>query len=93
MGGSLAAFFHASLRPGIELILHILQLDKLLSDADLDITGEGHSERQTLMCKVPMGVLKRAHKAEVTTLLLSGGIENRETFDDAAFLTAVSTTP
>ena len=93
LGGSLAAFFHASLRPGIELILDILQLDKLLSDADLVITGEGHSDRQTLMGKVPMGVLKRAQKAEVPTLLLSGGIEDREALNEAGFLAAFSTTP
>lgn len=93
LGGSLAAFFHASLRPGIELILDALQSDQQLTDADLVITGEGHSDQQTLMGKVPMGILKRAKAAGVPTILLSGGIEDREALNKAGFLAAFSTTP
>lgn len=93
LGGSLSAFLHATLQPGIDLILDALRLDDLLTDADLIITGEGHSDRQTLMGKVPMGVLKRAQAAGVPTLLISGGIEDTGALNEAGFLAVFSTTP
>lgn len=93
LGGCMAAFLHAALKPGIDLILDALHLEKQLAGADLIITGEGHSDRQTLMGKVPTGVLKRAQSAGIPTLLLSGGIEDIETLNKAGFLAVFSTTP
>lgn len=93
LGGCLAAFLHATLKPGIDLILDVLQLEKQLPDTDLVITGEGHSDRQTLMGKVPMGILERAKAAGVPTLLLSGGIEDIDILNKAGFQSVFSTTP
>lgn len=93
LGGCLAAFLHATLKPGVDLILDVLQLERQLSDADLVITGEGHSDRQTLMGKVPIGVLKRAKAAGVPILLLSGGVEDIEILNRAGFQSVFSTTP
>lgn len=93
LGGCLAAFLHATLKPGIDMILDILKLDAQLAEANLVITGEGHSDRQTLMGKVPMGVLKRAKAAGVPTLLISGGTEDIDMLNEAGFLAVFSTTP
>ena len=51
MGGSLHAFLDAQLKPGIELLLETLDFAEKIKDADLIITGEGKSDRQTLMGK------------------------------------------
>lgn len=47
-----------------------------LSDADVVITGDGRSDVQTMMGKVPCGVRKRCMRAGVPTWLLSGAIED-----------------
>ena len=40
-------------------MLDIADFDAVIKDADLVITGEGKSDGQTLMGKVPHSVLKR----------------------------------
>ena len=83
MGGGLAAFLHAELKPGIELVLDTAGFPALLRDADLVITGEGRADRQTLMGKVPAGVLVEAHRQGIPVALLAGQVE-----DEAALLRA-----
>lgn len=76
LGFALMAFLGAELKSGIDTLLDIAHFDELLSDADLVITGEGCSDRQTLMGKVPYGVLQRARQLDVPVHLLSGGIQD-----------------
>ena len=52
-------YLNAELRSGIDIILDIAGFDEMIKDADIVITGEGKSDAQTLMGKVPHGVLKR----------------------------------
>lgn len=56
MGGSLLAFLNAELKPGIQLLLDTLHFSKEIKNADFIITGEGKSDRQTAMGKVPYGI-------------------------------------
>ena len=93
MGGCLAAFLKARLKPGIDLILDTLGMNEQLHDTDLIITGEGHSDRQTLMGKVPAGILRRAVSADIPVLLLSGGVEDTDALNEAGFLAVFPTTP
>lgn len=83
MGGGLAAFLHAKLKPGIELVLDTAGFPALLRDADLVITGEGRADFQTLMGKVPAGVLAEARRQGIPVVLLAGQVE-----DEAALLRA-----
>lgn len=78
MGGSLRAFFHADLIPGIQLVLEALDFDRLITDADLIITGEGKADRQTRRGKVPTGVLAAAQKQNIPVLLLAGSVPPSE---------------
>lgn len=83
LGYGLVAYLGAALRSGIDTILDITSFDVLLQDADVVITGEGKSDAQTLMGKVPHGVLRRARKirgrsGHILVALLSGGIEDKE---------------
>ena len=57
-------------------MLDIAGFDAAIKDADLVITGEGKSDEQTLMGKVPHGVLKRCRKANIPVWLLSGMIDD-----------------
>ena len=50
-------------------------VDEMIKDADIVITGEGKSDSQTLMGKVPHGVLKRClrHAPTIATPILPWG--------------------
>ena len=75
LGYAFLAYLDAELRPGIDILLDIADFDALLRDADLVITGEGRSDAQTLMGKLPYGVLQRCRIAGVSLWLLSGAID------------------
>ena len=85
LGYGLMACLGATLHSGIDILLDTLQFDDQIREADFIITGEGHSDRQTLMGKVPHGVLRRAQRLHVPVHLLSGGIDNGEELLNAGF--------
>lgn len=62
IGAGLKAFLNAELKPGIETILQILEIDDYIKEADLVITGEGKIDNQSLYGKVPVGVARLAKK-------------------------------
>lgn len=93
MGGCLRAFFNAELKPGIELVLKVLDFSNRISDADLVITGEGKADKQTVMGKVAHGILKEADKWNVPVVLLAGSIEDSEILNEAGFTAVFSITP
>ena len=78
LGYALLTYLHAELQSGIEIILNLAEFDTLIQDADLVITGEGKSDAQTMMGKVPCGVLKRCRQVGATCWLLSGAIDDSE---------------
>jgi len=84
-GGSLYAFLDAELKSGINLLLNLVHFDDLIKDADLVITGEGSADSQTLMGKVPSGILNRAMKVHVPTVLLAGKVKDEESLLKAGF--------
>ncbi|KGN81418.1 glycerate kinase [Porphyromonas gulae] len=93
MGGGLLAFLGAVLKPGIELLLDALHFSEKIRHADLILTGEGKADRQTLMGKVPAGVLAEAMKQEIPVVLLAGSIEDAVALNRAGFLGLFSITP
>lgn len=93
MGGSLHAFLDAQLKPGIELLLETLDFAEKIKDADLIITGEGKSDRQTLMGKVPSGILQEARRQHIPVILLAGAIEDTKILNEAGFRGVFSITP
>ena len=74
LGFAFLSYLHASLSPGVELILDAINLSDALNDADIVVTGEGQLDRQTAMGKAPVGVAKlaKAHGAKV--LAFSGSV-------------------
>lgn len=78
---------------GAELLLQMLQFDKLLANSTIVITGEGSSDRQTLMGKLPMHILRHAQQQNVPVALLSGQIHEKETLLSAGFARTESFNP
>ena len=91
LAGALVAAFGADIKKGIDRILDLVRFREWADGADLIITGEGKSDAQTLMGKVPMGVLQNAGTAPVA--LLSGRIEDRTRLQEAGFNPIVEVSP
>lgn len=83
IGAGILACLHAHLTPGIDYVLDAIDLDKALTSVDWVITGEGHSDSQTLLGKVPSGIATRAHRAGIPVALLSGGISDLPSLQDS----------
>lgn len=69
------AFMGAALRPGLEIVLDILEFDRHLQGADLVVTGEGRTDEQSAMGKVLCGVSGRAAAQGIPVIALSGALE------------------
>ena len=78
IGASLVAFLGAELRRGIDVVLDAVRFDDMVAEADVVITGEGKADAQTLMGKLPSGVLERSRRAGVPVILLAGKVECRD---------------
>ena len=91
LGYAFLQYFNAEARPGAELLLDEIGFDALIQDADLVITGEGHSDKQTLMGKLPQRILE--HGANQKIWLVSGGVSDRQAMLDAGFDRVIQITP
>lgn len=67
-----AAFMRAQLKPGIDIVLQAVNLEKELIDTDLVVVGEGSMDGQTAGGKAPIGIAKIAVKHNVPVIALSG---------------------
>ena len=85
LGYAFLQYMNAERRSGIDLLLDTIGFDRLLDYASLVITGEGASDRQTLMGKVPFGILQRAKAHQVPVALIAGRIEDRQELLHAGF--------
>lgn len=83
LGGAFLVHFGASRLSGIRKVLDLVHFREAAGEADLIITGEGRSDAQTLLGKVPFGVLQNAGKVPVA--LVSGRIDDREILERAGF--------
>ena len=93
MGGGLSAFFQSDLVPGIDLILKEIGFQSIAEGAVGIITGEGKSDRQTLLGKVPAGILRVGQRMQLPVALLSGAVEEKESLFAAGFSQVRAVTP
>ncbi len=70
LGGGIVAFLGGNLVPGIEEILRLIKFDKIAQNADFCVTGEGSTDRQTLMGKTILGLLKKCN--DIPLISVSG---------------------
>lgn len=94
LGYAFLQFFHGEFHSGADLLLDAVDFEHLIADADLVITGEGHSDKQTLMGKLPQRILERVKKGKNTQVwLVSGGISDQEVLLAAGFNRVIPVTP
>ena len=93
LGYAFLQYMNAECRSGIDLLLDTIHFDDLLQDANLVITGEGAADRQTLMGKLPYGILQRAKKCGVPVILIAGRIAEEQLLLDAGFSRVVCINP
>ncbi|MDA8233712.1 MAG: glycerate kinase [Clostridia bacterium] len=74
LGGGLVAFTGAVLRSGVEIIMEASNLEQIMQQVDLVITGEGRTDEQTIYGKAPIGEAQRAKKYGKPVVCLSGSL-------------------
>jgi len=79
LGAAFYAFLDAEIKPGIDYIIELVELEQRISEATLVFTGEGKIDDQTLQGKVPLGVAKLAAKFDVPVVAIVGA--NKVTTD------------
>jgi len=72
VGGGSIAFLDAKLVSGIDKIIEVVQLEKLINNCDLIITGEGKLDSQTNKGKVISGICKIAKKYQKPVIAVCG---------------------
>jgi glycerate 2-kinase len=91
VGFAALAVLHARMRPGIDMILDLVELDQRLLGATVVVTGEGCLDQQSLRGKAPVGVSRCAHAYGIPTFAVAGVSTLTSAQARAAGLTAVRT--
>lgn len=93
LGYAFMQYFNTEIRSGADFLLDLIDFDKIIDNADLIITGEGHADRQTLMGKLPERILKRARRRDIPIWLIAGKTNNTKELLEAGFDKVESITP
>ena len=72
VGFATVALLGARLRPGVQLVLDMVQFPQRLTGIDLVVTGEGSLDEQTLSGKAPVGVAELARRTGVPVVAVAG---------------------
>jgi len=76
LGAAFIGLIDAVLKPGVDLVIGIVELAKSLVDADLVITGEGRIDSQTIHGKTLVGVAKIAKSHNLPVICIAGSVED-----------------
>ena len=74
-GFAALALLDAEIKPGIELILDLIDFDRRIAGADLVVTGEGSLDDQSLAGKAPVGVARSAARADIPVVAVAGRLQ------------------
>ena len=85
LGYAFMQYLHANRYSGATLLMDMIGFDHLLTHADLVFTGEGKSDKQTLMGKLPFAIMQRAKQSNVPTILLAGQVFDKDSLLQAGF--------
>jgi len=90
MGAGIIAFLGGTLKPGFEMISHIMKLEEHIAWADLVITGEGKMDTQTSFGKVPAGVARMATHQSKPVIGITGSMsEEPDVFKQLGVTTVI----
>ncbi|MDE6562159.1 MAG: glycerate kinase [Muribaculaceae bacterium] len=85
LAGGLMAFAGGRIVKGASVVLDTIGFDDIIDGADLIITGEGSSDRQTLMGKLPFEILQRGKRKGIPVWLVAGRVSDEDALLDAGF--------
>jgi glycerate kinase len=91
LGYAFLQYLNAQCKPGIKLLLETIGYASMLQGADMVITGEGSADHQTLMGKLPMGILEASKGVPVC--LIAGRISDRDELLKVGFAKVVCINP
>jgi len=74
LGAGLMAFLNGRLKPGVELVMAAVKLERKLRGCDLVVTGEGRMDAQTASGKAPAGVARTARKLGLPVIAICGSL-------------------
>lgn len=74
LGAGLMAFLGARLRPGVDIVVESVNLERRLKGCDIVITGEGRMDGQTVFGKAPAGVARVAKKLGLPVIAIAGSL-------------------
>lgn len=80
--GGLYAVLSGKINSGFEVLAELSNLEEKIKDCDIVITGEGKTDSQTLMGKLPYRISKLAKKYNKKCVIISGAIEDVQLGDD-----------
>jgi glycerate kinase len=93
VGAGLMALLSCKTVHGIDFMLDVCGFDLLVQNADFVLTGEGRSDASTLMGKTAYGIMRRAKRQGIPTILLSGQVSEQTLLLASGFYDARSITP
>jgi len=76
LGFGLAVFCDAEIVPGFELVSGLIGLERMVSEADVVVTGEGSLDAQSMSGKVPVALARLAASKGKPVLCVAGHIDN-----------------
>lgn len=74
MGAAAFSFLKGVLRPGVDIILELIDFKSIIEGADLVITGEGRIDEQTIFGKAPIGIAKIAKTQNIPVIGIAGSL-------------------
>ncbi len=75
LGACLQAFCKGKMTQGIDKILEMVGIEKILKDMDIVFTGEGRMDGQSVFGKAPIGVAKFAKKFNLPVVAIVGSAD------------------
>ena len=93
IGGSLAAFLDAKLKPGADVLLKLSLFQERIADADLIITGEGRIDKQSLMGKITGRILQEGLAQGIPVVAIAGDVQDKDCLKKAGFKAIYNITP
>ena len=89
LGFGMAAFFGASLKSGIEIVINAVRLKSRLAGADLCLTGEGRLDDQSLKGKTVAGIAGACRQLGVPCAVIAGSVDKSIDYRAAGITTAL----
>lgn len=85
--GGLYAIYGGVIKSGFDILAEYAKLEELIKSSDIVITGEGKTDKQTLMGKMPYRVNELCKKYNKKCVVISGSIEDVNIGDEMISLT------